>query len=116
MKDNARKITKIMDELVYYLLRYQCENIRVEIGKEAPFYQMMITGDFDEVHRDKILDIEKMLEKGSRDKSIEAEFWELMGLNSASFDSELQLIGMMVDESVIEIQENSFRITIRKNM
>lgn len=116
MKDNARKITKIMDELVFYLLRYHCEDIQVKIGKHAPFYQMVITCTFDEEHREKILNIEKMLERGSRDKSIEAEFWELMGLNSASFDSELQLIGMMVDESTIEIRENSFRIEIRKNI
>lgn len=115
MKDNARKVTKIIDELVYYLLRYHCDNIHVEIGKEESYYHVLITGNYDVEHMSRIYDIEKMLERGARDKSIEAEFWELMGLNSSSFDSELQLIGMMVDEASVEIEGESFRIDIKKH-
>lgn len=116
MQDNTRKITKIIDELIYYVLRYGASNVHVDIDRNDVRYYVVLTGNYDKEHEKKMRDIERMLESGMRDKSVEAEFWELMGLNSSSFDSELQLIGMMVHSAKVEIGDNDFRIEITKSI
>lgn len=105
-----------MDELVYYLLRINTQDIRVEIQKAEPYYIVSISGQYDPAQYKKIHDIKRMLTEGPRDKSIEAEYWELMGLNSSTFDSELQLIGMMADHSSMTLEGNRLNIEIQKQI
>lgn len=114
MKEVARKVTKVADELIYYLLRAGADNLKVDMHKEPDRFVITIDSDYCTEQRQAIKSLERMLLEANRDKSIEEEYWELMGMNGSSYDPELQLVGMLVDSARVTLGDHTVHVELER--
>lgn len=110
----ARKITKVADELIFYLLRAGSRNLKLDIQQDEEKYTIVIDSAYPSESRQAIRSLERMLLEANRDRSIEEEYWELMGMNGARYDSELQLVGMLIDNARVEIGDRTIHIELER--
>ncbi|KUO68979.1 MAG: hypothetical protein APF77_19585 [Clostridia bacterium BRH_c25] len=111
MKHLRKRICKIIDELVNYMLSIEATNINVNIENKADHYIITIKSDYSE---EKYKRIEKLMRALTSPKTEEIEeyYWELTG--ESDTDTELYLVGMMVDKSEISIVDNMLELKLYK--
>lgn len=114
MKEVARKVTKVADELIYYLLRAGAGNLKVDMRRDPDRFVIIIDSDYGTEQRQAIKSLERMLLEANRDKSIEEEYWELMGMNGSSYDPELQLVGMLVDKARVTLGDHTVHVELER--
>lgn len=114
MNGIARKITKVADELMFYLLRAGAENLKVDLHKEPDRFVMMIDSDYSSEQHSAIKSLEHMLLEANRDRSIEEQYWELMGMNGNRYDPELQLVGMLMDSARVTLGDHTVHIELER--
>lgn len=110
----ARKVTKVADELIYYLLRAGADNLKVDMHKEPDRFKIIIDSGYGPEQRQAVKSLQRMLKESSRDQSIEEEYWELMGMNGNGYDPELQLVGMLVDNARVTMGEHTVHIELER--
>lgn len=110
----ARKMTKIVDELIYYLLRSGSEDLKVDLHKEQDRFIITIDSGYDSAQRQAIKSLERMLEEATRNRSIEEQYWELMGMNGNGYDPELQLVGMLIDHAHVTLGDHTVHIELER--
>lgn len=112
MNGIARKITKVADELIFYLLRAGSENVKLDLRKEPDRFVITIDGDYASEQHAAIKSLEHMLLEANRDRSIEEQYWELMGMNGNRYDPELQLVGMLMDSAKVTLGDHTVHIEL----
>lgn len=110
----ARKVTKVADELIYYLLRCGADDLKVDMHREPDRFVVVIDSSYNSEQRQAIKSLERMLEEANRDRSIEEEYWELMGMNGNGYDPELQLVGMLVDNACVTMGDHTVHIELER--
>ncbi len=93
MRHHDKKIGKIVDELVTYLLRKNCRNIKISIECSSDNDKIVFT--FCDA-TDALLNLLKETLTQDRNEQLEEYGWELLGENDCS--GELNLIGMLIDK------------------
>ncbi len=109
-----RKVTKVTDELVYYLLRAGAEDLNVQLKKKEDCYQIIIDSNFNPERQKAISSLEEMLLKTSRNRGMEEQYWELIGMNGNSYDPQLQLVGMLIDRAQVRLGEQTIHIELER--
>lgn len=109
-----RKVTKVTDELVYYLLRAGADNLNVQLKKKDDRYQIIIDGNYNPERQKAINSLEEMLLKTCRNRGMEEQYWELIGMNGNSYDPQLQLVGMLIDRAQVQLGEQTIHIELER--
>ena len=91
-----RKMCRVIDELYTLLLRSGGEAVDLHIRREAEGLRLLAEGVQPEV----------------RNAALVEEFWELAGGDQYTSDSELALVGQMVDEASIQVGEKRVEIAL----
>lgn len=109
MKHEKKRITKIIDELMFYLFSMGANNIDVSYKKEQELYVITFKSDYDSSKRDKLFKLVKYLNY-EKQEEIEEYFWELTG--NYDLDTELSLVGMMIDEAKVYYDDEKIEIAL----
>lgn len=99
MKHNKQRITRIVEELMNYFFYLGATNISVNVNEDEKKYTIFFKCNCGSCAKDKIEEISRLLKCG-KNEEMEEYYWALTG--ECDSDSELSLIGMMVDESKID--------------
>ena len=101
-----RKMSHVIDELYTALLRCGGECVELAIHREAEGLRLLARGDFDQEHRRAIQSMADSLQPEVRNSALVQEFWDLAGGDQYTSDSELALVGQMVDEARVQVGED----------
>lgn len=111
MKHINKRVCKIVDELINYMLSIGAANININIQDKADCFKISIKSDYSD---EKYKNIEKLIRalKSPKAEEVEEYFWELTG--ESDIGTELYLVGMMVDKSEINIVNNTLELNLYK--
>lgn len=107
-----RKMSHVIDELYTALLRYGGDRVELTICREEDGLRLLARGDFDQEHRRHIQSMADILQPAVRNSALVQEFWELAGGDQYTSDSELALVGQMVDEARVAVEENHVELEL----
>lgn len=102
-----RKMSHVIDELYTTLLRSGGQEVRLRILREEGGLRLYAEGDFAEENRSRMERMAQLLQPDVRTPALVEEFWELAGGDQYTSDSELALVGQIVDEAQVTVGENS---------
>ncbi len=109
MRHEIKKICKIVDELTTLLLREDTNEVDFKI-KKTPQQTTIIITDYNTKYTE--LEIKEFDEcfNVQRQHEYEEYFWQLVG--ESDNDSELTIIGAMIDEAIVEIRGNNLHMEL----
>jgi len=112
MRHEIKKICKIVDELTTLLLRDDTDEVDFKIKKTDSETKIYIT-DYNTKYKSEDVEDLKSCLNVQRQHEVEEYYWQLVG--ECDNDSELTVIGAMIDDAVIEIRgENLYLELTRK--
>lgn len=113
MKHNKLRITRIVEELMNYFFSLGTTNISVNVNEDEKKYRILFRCNCENCTEEKIDDISRLLKCG-KNEEMEEYYWTLTG--ECDSDSELSLVGMMIDDSEINfIPGEGIEITLYRN-
>ncbi len=112
MRHVRRRISKMVDELINYMLSIEASDININISEIDNFYVISLKSNFSEEKSNKIEKLVKAL-NSPKTEEIEEYYWELAGESETG--TELYLLAMMVDKSEIHIVGNTLDLKLYKS-
>ncbi|MDF2676644.1 MAG: hypothetical protein K0Q97_949 [Bacillota bacterium] len=112
MKHNKKRIVKIVDELIIFLFSINSTNINVNILENNDEYEITGIGNYNGGHDKKIEKFVKLL-NCPKHEEMEECYWELTG--ESDVGSELALLGMMIDDASINIDDGKLEIILHRS-
>ncbi len=113
MKHIKKRISKTIDEMMLFFFSIGCQNINIQFDKVENGYRITLKGPFDPQKSESIKTLDKYL-NAPKDASILECFWELAGESDMNTDSELYLVGQMIDSADIQTQGNYLTVVLNK--
>lgn len=107
-----RKMSHVIDELYTALLRCGGECVELTIRREEEGLRLLVRGDFSQEHQRDIQGMADILQPKVRNSALVQEFWELAGGDQYTSDSELALVGQMVDEARVQVGESQVALEL----
>lgn len=107
-----RKMSHVIDELYTALLLAGGKRVTLEITKEPEGLRLVARGGFDGAHRRQVERMAEMLQPAVRNPALVEEFWELAGGDQYTSDSELALVGQMVDRASAAVGEGQVELDL----
>lgn len=114
MDETAKKMRKIADELICCMLQAGADDIAFRLQRQESKYLLRLESGYLPEHRKQMQDLERFLTTSEKDAGIEDLYWGLAGVSGLGRDSELLLIGQMIDEAKVEIGEKQVRLVLTK--
>lgn len=112
MRHEIKKICKIVDELTTLLLREDTNEVDFKIKKTPDQTTITITDYNTKYTENEIKEFEECFNL-QRQHEFEEYYWQLVG--ESDQDSELTIIGAMIDEAIVELRDgNLYMELIRK--
>ena len=109
MNATIKKMTRIMDELTYFFFSVGSQGIQINLLRLENGCELHFSSGYSPSERARVNDLERFLqvEESERDQSLEEFFWQLAGSNrnGGGQDSELHLIGQMIDRASVQITD-----------
>ncbi len=111
MKHEIKKICKIVDEMTTLLLRDDTDIVEFKINRLEDRTIISIT-DYNTKYTKK--EVDDLIEcfNVQRQKEVEEYYWQLVG--ESDNDSELTIIGVMVDSATIELRDNNMYMELTR--
>lgn len=114
MNFTARKMSKIIDELVCFFFSIGSDDVKMNLKKENGGYTLFLESNYSPDHRKEVGDLDKFLNVTEKNEGLEEFFWQLAGVSGLGNDSELHLIGQMIDGAKLEIAESYVKLELFK--
>lgn len=114
MIHEEKKVAKIVEELTMFFFAVGAEQMESGIRCEDGRVRITFRSDFAPEHRDKVTGMEKYFQK-PKNEGMEDIYWELAGSGDPGESSQLLLLGMMVNEAHIQINEGMAELVLYKN-
>ncbi|WP_026895498.1 hypothetical protein [Clostridiisalibacter paucivorans] len=109
MKHEIKKVSKILDELTTFFFTKGAKNIDVSISDQDEYFKISCKVDNIDCSDFRVKKISELLNQ-PRQPEMEAYYWELTG--ECDTDTELSLVGMMVDKAEISFKGVSLSIVL----
>lgn len=108
-------MSHVMDEISTALLLAGGTEMNWSVRREAEGFRLQVKGNFDPEHRGEMVRMAELLQPAVRNPAMVEEFWELAGGDQYTTDSELVLVGQMVDTAAVEVEQEdlSMELSIR---
>lgn len=114
MNATARKMTKVIDELIVFFISAGSDGVRIDLEKQQDGYELSLESNYDPAQRKKIDDLDRFFNNAQRNEGLEEFFWQLAGVSGLGQDTELHLIGQMVECRKLEIKDDSVSLVLYK--
>ncbi len=101
-----RRMSHVIDELYTVMLRAGGKEVDLRLSKEENGLRLFVKGDYAPEHRHEMERMAEMLRPAVRDMGLVEAFWELAGGDQYTSDSELALVGQIIDSAEVTIGEN----------
>lgn len=98
-----RRMNHIISELSNALLLAGGRQIDLHLLREENGLRLRIEGDFSPEHQRGMEHMARLLQPRVRDLALVETYWELAGGDQYTSESELALVGQMLDASVVEV-------------
>jgi len=112
MKHEKKRITKIVDEIMTYLYSIGAKDIGIRVKEFEDRYVMTFNSDYKKMCEKKLDALIKALKSCSKQQEMEEYYWELLG--DCDVDSELTLVGMMVNEAELDVEEDAIELKLTR--
>lgn len=99
-----RRMNRVISELSQALLLAGGKDIRLHLTREESGLRLQLEGDFHPDHQRTMERMAKLLQPAIRDPAIAETYDELMGEDQYTGDSEISLVGHILDESRITVE------------
>lgn len=107
-----RKMSRVIDEIYTSLLHCGSEDVQLRIVREAQGLRLFVQADFVPAHRDDVERMGELLHPDVRSDAMVEMYWELAGEDQYTSDSELSLVGQMVDEAALVTEGEKVNIEL----
>ena len=111
MRHEVKKICKIVDELTTLLLKEDTDEVDFKIKKTETETVIHII-DYNTKYTEAEVDELRMCFNVQRQHEVEEYYWQLVG--ESDNDSELTVIGAMIDEADIELKDGNLYMTLKR--
>ena len=115
MKHVEKRIARMVDELVTFFTAIGGDDISIRLTKKEDQYMLQMTSTYDPAMRKKVDNLYKTL-NAPKNQGLEEFYWELAGESAFGHDSELHLIGQMIDSAQIDIEDGLVSIRLYKSL
>lgn len=100
-----RKMSHVIDEVYTALFLAGGREVELRLRKEAEGLRLLVQGDFDPDKRPVMERMGQLLCPKVRDHALVEAYWELAGGDQYTGDSELSLVGQMLDDARVRVEE-----------
>ena len=107
-----RRMSHVIDELYTALLRAGGKEVDLRLVKEEGGLRLFVKGDFSPEHRHDMERMAEMLQPEVRDMGLVEAFWELAGGDQYTSDSELSLVGQIIDGAKVSVGESMIEMEL----
>lgn len=107
-----RKMSHVIDEIYTSLLHYGSDDVQLRIVREAQGLRLFVQADFNPAHRDDVERMDELLHPAIRSDAMVEMYWELAGEDQYTSDSEMSLVGQMVDKATMSIAGENVNIEL----
>ena len=107
-----RRMSHVIDELYTALFRAGGKEVDLRLSKEEDGLRLFIKGDYSAEHRHDMERMAEMLQPKVRDMGMVEAYWELAGGDQYTSDSELALVGQIIDDAKVELSESVIQMEI----
>ena len=118
MNATLKKMTRIMAELTYFFFSVGSQGIQINLLRLENGCELHFSSGYSPSERARVNDLERFLqvEESERDQSLEEFFWQLAGSNrnGGGQDSELHLIGQLIDRASVQITDERVDLVLFK--
>lgn len=107
-----RRMSHVIDELYTAMLRAGGTEVDLRLVKEEDGLRLFVKGDFSPEHRRDMDRMAEMLQPEVRDMGMVEAFWELAGGDQYTSDSELALVGQIIDGAKVSVGEDTVEMEL----
>lgn len=107
-----RRMSHVIDELYTALFRAGGKEVDIRLVKEEDGLRLFVKGDYSPEHRRDMERMAEMLRPKVRDLGMVEAYWELAGGDQYTSDSELALVGQIIDDSKVDLRETEVEMEL----
>ena len=107
-----RRMSHVIDELYTAMFRAGGKEVDLRLVKEEDGLRLFVKGDYAPEHRHEMERLAEMLQPEVRDMGMVEAFWELAGGDQHSSDSELSLVGQIIDGAKITVDDSEVNMEL----
>ena len=107
-----RKMSHVIDELYTTFFRAGGKEVNLHLVREASGLRLLVEGDYSVEHQRMMETTKKMLQPELRNPALVEAYWELAGGDQYTSDSELNLVGQMLDSAEVEIHDGKVKMDL----
>lgn len=107
-----RRMSHVIDELYTAMLRAGGKEVDLRLSKEEDGLRLFVKGDYAPEHRHEMDRMAQMLQPEVRDMGLVEAFWELAGGDQYTSDSELALVGQIIDSAKVTVGEGTVEMEL----
>lgn len=115
MIHNEKKLANIVEELTMHFFAMKATDIRSSIQVKDKRARVEFDSDYSPEYEDRLSSLEKYL-KTPRNEALGDSYWGLAGSGDPGEASQLLLIGTMVDEAEIRVENGRVNILLYKEL
>ena len=105
-------MSHVIDELYTALFRAGGKEVDIRLSKEEDGLRLFVKGDFSAEHRHDMERMAEMLQPKVRDMGMVEAYWELAGGDQYTSDSELSLVGQIIDSAAVTLKESEVEMEL----
>lgn len=109
MRHEKQRITLIVSELMNFFFSIGATNLSFQVQETDTQFEIRLSTDYLPEKSDRIQDFLRGIQ-APRQIAMEEYYWELLG--ASDIDTEISIVGMMVESGDIQYDENSISVTL----
>ena len=109
MKFKTEKNLKIVNELITYFHTFGNSNVHIDLSSDGNTSYFTISGEVESISQKELDNLNSILSI-PRQHEVEQYYWNLGG--ECEFDSELSLVGMMINKAKVTYIDNILTIRL----
>ena len=107
-----RRMNHVASELSNALLLMGGRQIDLHLLREDNGLRLRIEGDFAPEHQREMERMARLLQPKVRDPALVETYWELAGGDQYTSESEMALVGQMLDAALVEVSEGRVQMNL----
>ena len=107
-----RKMSHVIDELYTAFFRAGGKEVDLHLFREQDGLRLLVEGDYSLEHQHMMETMKKMLQPELRNPALVEAYWELAGGDQYTSDSEMNLVGQMLDSAEVEIHDGKVKMDL----
>ena len=100
-----RKMSHIIDELYTAFFHAGGREVDIHLIRETEGLRLLVSGDYTPEHQHMMESMAEMLQPDVRNPALVEAYWELAGGDQYTSDSELNLVGQMLDRAEVTLHD-----------